>query len=474
MIASRLVVLVAGALALAPSLAFAQGAPAPAPAAPSAGPPSAGPPSAGPPSAGPPSAGAPSAGAPGTPAAGAPTRPAPPPIQPVPIGYVELAEDPRYELQGAYANIDFREFGRPYEGAEVALKEGQQSGSFMRLEFSLDRFTGTTVEEMEAKVREWSAAGSHFVVLDLPAYMLVDLADRVADLPMMLFNVAATDDFIRNEACRINVFHTIPSQAQYQDLLVQYLVNKRWTNVLVLQGPRADDALMVAALQRSVQKFGARIVEVVPFVITNDPRYRDQTNVALMTANRPNYDVVFVADSSHEFGRFVPFQTNAPRPVVGTAGLQPRAWHWTWDHDDAAQLQHRFEANSLLNVILGLDSLDPQALQQRFEANAMPRQMNDAQFAAWVAVRSVYINAIRTRGNNYEAIREHMLSEDANLDSLKGNPMTFRTWDNQVRTPMLLATADAVIARAPFPEYLHTTNVLDTLGMDGPETRCTI
>ena len=458
---SHLLWLVAGVFALAPSLAFAQGAPAPAPAAPAA-------PSAGAPTPGPGAAPA----APGAPAAGAPARPAPPPIQPVPIGYVELDEDPRYELQGAYANIDFREFGRPYEGAEVAHKEGQQSGSFMRLSFSLDRFTGTTAEEMAARIREWHAAGTHFVVLDLPAYMLVDVADLVADLPVMLFNVAATDDSIRNEACRANIFHTIPSQAQYQDTLVQYLVNKRWTNILVLQGPMPEDALMVAALQRSVGKFGARIVEVVPFVITNDPRYRDQTNVALMTANRPNYDVVFVADTSHEFGRFVPFQTNAPRPVVGTAGLQPRAWHWTWDHDDAAQLQHRFEANSLLNVILGLDSLDPQALQQRFEANAMPRQMNDGQFAAWVAVRSVYINAIRTRGNNYEAIRDHMLSEDANLDSLKGNPMTFRTWDNQVRTPMLLATADAVIARAPFPEYLHATNVLDTLGMDGPETGC--
>ncbi len=461
--ASRLVTLAAGVLALAPSFAYAQ--------APSAGPPSAGPPSAGAPSAGAPSAGPP-AGAPTAAPTGAPTRAQPPPTQPVPIGYIELAEDPRYDLRGAYANIDFREFGRPWQGAEVALKEGQQSGSFMRLEFALNRFAGDNSDAMAAQIREWYAAGTQFVVLDLPAYLVAEVADKVADLPIMLFNVSARDDSLRNEACRANVFHTLPSESQYADTLVQYLVNKRWTNVLVLQGPATDDALMVQALQRSVTKFGARIVEVVPFIVTNDPRYRDQTNVALMTANRPNYDAVFVADSGHEFGRFVPYQTNAPRPVVGTAGLQPRAWHWTWDHDDAAQLQHRFEANSLLDVILEMGDINPQDLQQRFEANAMPRQMNDAQFAAWVAVRSVYINAIRTRGNNYEAIREHMLSEDANLDSLKGNPMTIRTWDNQVRTPMLLATADAVIARAPFPEYLHQTNVLDTLGMDSPETKC--
>jgi ABC transporter substrate binding protein (PQQ-dependent alcohol dehydrogenase system) len=402
----------------------------------------------------------------------APARPQPPPIQPVPIGYVELAEDPRYELLGAFANIDFRELGRPFEGAEVALKEGRQSGSFMRLEFTLDRVTASSGDEIVAKIREWGAAGVHYVVADLPADVLVTVADAVADLPVMLFNVAAMEDSLRAEACRANVFHTIPSHAQYQDALVQYLVNKRWTDILVLQGPAHQDQLMVDALGRSAQKFGARITEVVPFVITNDPRYRDQTNVALMTANRADYDVVFVADSGHEFGRFVSFQTNDPRPIVGTAGLQPRAWHWTWDHDDAAQLQHRFEANSLLNVILEMGEIDVNRLQQRFEANAMPRQMNDGQFAAWVAVRSVYINAIRTRGNDYQAIREHLLGPDANLDSLKGNPMTFRPWDNQIRTPMLLATADAVIARAPFPEFLHEFNVLDTLGVDEPETVC--
>jgi hypothetical protein len=38
--------------------------------------------------------------------------------------------------------------------------------------------------------------------------------------------------------------------------------------------------------------------------------------------------------------------------------------------------------------------------------------------------------------------------------------------------PLLLSTADAVIARPPLPQFLHQTNVLDTLGVDAPETAC--
>ena len=72
-----------------------------------------------------------------------------------------------------------------------------------------------------------------------------------------------------------------------------------------------------------------------PFQLTNDPRFREQSNVALMTAGA-DYDVVFVADTDGEFGRYVPYQTNLPRPVVGTTGLVPAAWHWAWERKGGA------------------------------------------------------------------------------------------------------------------------------------------
>ncbi len=160
------------------------------------------------------------------------------------------------------------------------------------------------------------------------------------------------------------------------------------------------------------------------------------------------YDVVYVADSSGELGRYVPFQTSLPRPVVGSAGLMPTAWSWSWDRDAAVQLQHRFER------------LSP------------PRRMNGADWAAWEAVKAVTEAVERTQSVSFDAVREFLLSDKLNLDTVKGNPGSFRAWDHQLRAPVLLSTADAVIERAPLPQFLHQTNVLDTLGIDAPESAC--
>ena len=64
------------------------------------------------------------------------------------------------------------------------------------------------------------------------------------------------------------------------------------------------------------------------------------------------------------------------------------------------------------------------------------------------------------------------MSDQLTLDTVKGTPGSFRPWDHQLRAPILLSTADAVIERAPLPGFLHQTNVLDTLGVDAPETAC--
>jgi ABC transporter substrate binding protein (PQQ-dependent alcohol dehydrogenase system) len=160
------------------------------------------------------------------------------------------------------------------------------------------------------------------------------------------------------------------------------------------------------------------------------------------------YDVVYVADSSGEFGRYVSYETSLPRPVVGTAGLMPTAWTWSWDRDAAVQLQHRYE------------KLSP------------PRRMNGADWAAWEAVKAVTQAVMRTRSTDFDAVKAFLLSDKLALDTVKGNPGSFRAWDHQLRAPVLLSTADAVVERAPLPQYLHQTNVLDTLGIDAPETAC--
>jgi len=364
------------------------------------------------------------------------------------LGYVELADDPRYANRGAFSGIVFTDLGRPYQGSQVALEDAQAIGRVIGVEFSMEKSTAKSDDELMQRISDWMTSdGIHFVLADLPAAALKDLARRLTDHPVMLFNVSAPDDSLRGADCADNVLHTYPSQAMLSDALMQYLVAKGWLQILVLQGPAPEDAAMVTALQRSARKFHANIVETRPFLLTNDPRNREQTNVVLMTGG-VGYDVVYVADSSGEFGRYVSYGTKLPRPVVGTAGLVPTAWSWSWDRDAAVQLQHRYEKVS------------------------PPRRMNGADWAAWEAVKAVAQAVMRTRSTAFEAVKAFLLSDKLTLDTVKGNPGSFRAWDHQLRAPVLLSTADAAIERAPLPQYLHQTNVLDTLGIDAPETAC--
>ncbi len=48
----------------------------------------------------------------------------------------------------------------------------------------------------------------------------------------------------------------------------------------------------------------------------------------------------------------------------------------------------------------------------------------------------------------------------------------FWLWSGQLRQPILLATRDAVIGRAPIEGFLHPTNNLDTLGLDEALSPC--
>jgi ABC transporter substrate binding protein (PQQ-dependent alcohol dehydrogenase system) len=371
----------------------------------------------------------------------------PPAAKPMKLGYVELEDDPRYANKGTIDGILFRDLGRPYQASQVALEDARAIGRVTKVDFSMEKATAKSVDELSKQASAWIDSGDvHFILADLPAPALLDLARRLKDKPVLLFNVSAPDDSLRAADCMPNVVHTYPSEAMLTDALVQYLDTKGWMQILVLQGPTPEDAAAVTSLQHSAKKFGAKIVDTKPFVLSTDPHNRTQSNIVLMTEGR--YDVVYVADSSGEFGRYVPYQTSLPRPVVGSAGLVPTAWSWNWDRDAAVQLQHRYEKS------------DPQ------------RSMNGADWAAWEAVKAITQATVRSKSTDFDPVKGFLLSNKLTLDTVKGNPGSFRAWDHQLRAPVLLSTADAVIARAPLPQFLHQTDVLDTLGVDAPETAC--
>ncbi len=366
---------------------------------------------------------------------------------PFTIGYLEIVDDARYAEIRSYAGLKLKTRHRPYAGAEAALRESRVIGRALGLDLNLARAEAATPDALAAAVRGLrDDSSARFVVVDADAAALLALADALRDDGVLLFNISEPADRLRRADCRAGLMHVIPSRAMLTDAMAQYLAAQNWRRVLVLRGPLPDDAALADAFARSAAKFGLRIVAAKPFVLSNDPRERGRNNVRLLTAE-PAHDVVFLADSDGEFGRYVPYQAQQPRLVVGTEGLIASAWHWAWERHGAPQLNQRFE-------------------------KLAGREMSDADWAAWAAVRLIVEALTRTGSTEFEALSTYLKGDALTFDAYKGNPASFRPWNNQLRQPLLLHTHNAVAERAPLDGFLHRTDILDTLGIDQPESDC--
>ena len=227
--------------------------------------------------------------------------------------------------------------------------------------------------------RDMVAKGDRYVLADISAQQLLSIADIGRENGVLIFNVGATDDILREEECRTNVFHTAPSRTMLADGLAQYLIWKQWRRWVLIYGSHERDQLFAEALRRAATRFGGEIVAEKEFKDTGTARRTDsgvvqiQRQMPVFTQDLPEHDVLLVADESEVFGTYVPFRTWIPRPVAGTAGLVPSAWHPASEQWGGTQIQNRF-------------------------AKANGRRMLSKDMSAWTAVRIIGEAATRTPG----------------------------------------------------------------------------
>ncbi len=361
----------------------------------------------------------------------------------VPIGYLEQVE----RQPPVLSNLDPTPRDEGLAGAELGLKNNATTGRFLDQSYSLEtRIVGEDGDFLAA-ARELLAI-TPLVIVKAPRDKLLALADLPEARRAILFNVSAADTDLRDVSCRRNVLHTLPSRAMLTDALAQFAVRRKWADWVMISGPYPNDQAFAAALEKSAQKFGVRIRERKEWNFDADMRRNAFQEVPLFTQDFPDHDLLVVADETGDFGRYVPYNTWVPRPVAGTEGLVPAAWHRTVEQWGAVQLQNQF---------------DKQA----------GRPMRAVDFAAWVAVRSIGEAVTRTNQPEPDAVRAYLLSENFELAGYKGRPLTFRTWNGQLRQPIPLTHADALVAQAPFEGFLHQRSELDTLGIDKAESACT-
>lgn len=329
-------------------------------------------------------------------------------------------------------------------GAELAIVDSNSTGRFLKQQFELQSAESDQADELLAAAERQHQAGIRLFVVNAPAATLRQLSERLPD--SLLFNAGSADDSLRREQCLGNVLHTLPSRAMLADALAQFLAVRKWTRWLLVTGNTEDDSAYADALKRAAKRFGHKIVAEKPWSFDNDQRRSAQAEMPLFT-QASEYDVVLVADERGDFGEYLPYNTWLPRPVAGTQGLTPTAWHKTVETFGAAQLQKRFE-------------------------ELAGRWMNDRDFAAWMAVRSIAAAVTKLRAADPRAIRDLALSADLPLDGFKGRKLSFRPWNGELRQPIELVQPRALVSTSPQDGFLHPSNEMDSLGYDRPEVSC--
>jgi len=337
-------------------------------------------------------------------------------------------------------------------GARLAIEDNNTTGKFLNQRFLLQEVRLGEGDDA-AKAAVELAGRNSFIIADLPADALLKAADALRDRGTVLFNAGSIDERLREEDCRANVIHVAPTRAMLADALAQYLVWKQWKRWLLVIGSHDQDKLYAEALRRAATRFGAKIVQERVFEDTGGARRTDsgvtliQRQMPVFTQQAPAYDVLVAADESEVFASYLPYRTWDPRPVAGSAGLVPRSWDASLDQWGAIQMQNRF-----------------------VKLNA--RRMTALDMQAWTAVRMIGEATSRTNSVDPKAVFDFLKRPDFSVAAFKGQRLTLRDWNLQLRQPILLVDGRMVVSVSPQEGFLHQVSELDTLGFDRPETRC--
>jgi ABC transporter substrate binding protein (PQQ-dependent alcohol dehydrogenase system) len=364
------------------------------------------------------------------------------------LGYLRRTE-PKTRL----SLIDIPADNNGVAGAQLALDDNNTTGKFLNQRFSLEEVRLDEDGDAAAATLALAERGVSLVLADLDADALLKAADAGKARGVVFFNVGALDDRLREEDCRSNVIHTAPTRSMLADALAQYLVWKQWRRWFLVVGSHPEDKLYADALRRAAKRFGARIVQEKVFEDTGGARRTDsgvvqiQRQLPVFTQGVPAYDVLVAVDESDVFAPYMPYRTWDPRPVAGSAGLMPTSWDASHDQWGAVQMQERF-------------------------SKKFSRRMTARDMQAWSAARMIGEATSRTRSTDANVLFGFLKSPDFALAAFKGQRLTLRDWNLQLRQPILLTDGRMIVSVSPQEGFQHQFSELDTLGFDRPESKC--
>jgi ABC transporter substrate binding protein (PQQ-dependent alcohol dehydrogenase system) len=338
-------------------------------------------------------------------------------------------------------------------GAQLATEDDNATGRFLNQRYTLiERLLGEG-DDPVAAMNALADQGASFIVTSLDADRLLKVADAGQARGETFINASALDERLREQDCRANVIHVAPTRSMLADALAQYLVWKKWRKWMLLSGSHPNDALFAEALRHAATRFGAKIVEQREFKDSGGARRTDsgvaeiQRQMPVVTQGAADHDVLVAADETEVFAGYLPYRTWDARPVAGSAGLIPTTWDAAFDQWGAVQLQNRF-------------------------VKAFQRPMTAQDMQAWTAVRMIGEAAVRSGSVEPGKMLAYIKSPDFSVAAFKGQKLTLRDWNLQLRQPILLFDGRNTVSVSPQEGFLHQVSALDTLGLDRPETKC--
>ncbi|MEO0783992.1 MAG: ABC transporter substrate-binding protein [Pseudomonadota bacterium] len=351
------------------------------------------------------------------------------------------------------SRYDLRPDDLGFAGAVLGEEDNGTTGSFLGHTYETRHVT-TTPEEADAALDAILSDGVSLIIILADRDDLLRLTDKAQESSALVFNASTADVDVRDTECRGNLLHTVPSHAMTADAVAQFAVWKKWTDWFLVAGSNPQDEALADAYRRAAVKFGADITVDRTFEDTGGSRRTDsghvlvQRQLPVFTQDADDHDVVIAADDTDYFGRYLTYHLWTPRPVMGSAGLRPISMHGAHEAWGATQFQTRFE-------------------------EATGRRVRPEDYNVWLALR--VIGEAVTRANTAEAqgVRDYALSDAFELAAFKGQKVTFRKWNGQLRQPILLYDGAITVSVSPQEGFLHQNSPLDTLGLDEPETNCT-
>lgn len=363
------------------------------------------------------------------------------------LAVVSLADDARYAPRRAERRWPGHSTGRLITSARVALDDAQLELQEAKLQLRLREAVADSPAQLAATLQQLQNDKVLYWLLDLPDEWMPQALQAAQKAGALAINASSPLDVLRTQTCGASsVLHTYPSQSMLADALAQFLAAKSWRQVLVLQGQSPADQGLMQAWQRASKRYGLKTTDTKTFKLSGDPRDRDAANPKLLTSER-QHEVVAVWDSEAEFARSLVYATQWPRPVLGSNGLTPLAWHAQWERYGGPQLNRRF-------------------------VKLAQRPMTGQDWAAWVGVKSLVTAWVAEPQGTPQSLSARLRGGALQIDGFKGLPLSYRAWDGQLRQPVLLAHADGVVQTAPMEGVLHPTDTLDTLGVDEKESPC--